>query len=122
MLNPKQQRFLVALLEERTIEAAIKSVGISPKTAYRYMDEPEFQQELQRARRKVVDGISNRLRQLGSEAIETLRDNLTDEEATPATKNSTAKIILEFIYRSHELENVTERMDEMERKLEETES
>lgn len=122
MLNPKQQRFLVALLEERTIEAAIKRVGISPKTAYRYMDDLEFKQELQRARRKVVDGISNRLRQLGSEAIETLRDNLTDEEATPATKNSTAKIILEFIYRSHELENVTERMDEMERKLEETES
>lgn len=122
MLSPKQHLFLAAMLEEQTIEAAWKRVGISSKTAYKYLEDPEFKQELQKSRRKVVDGISNRLRQLGSEAIETLRGNLTDEEATPATKNSTAKIILEFIYRSHELENVTERIDEMERKLEETES
>lgn len=120
MLTPKQHRFLTAMLEEQSIDAAAKTARITRATAYKYLDDDEFRKELQAARRTIIDGISNRLRKLGTKAIETLKDNLTDAEATPATKNSTAKIILEFIYRSHELENVTERLDEMERLLEES--
>lgn len=120
MLTPKQHRFLTAMLEEQSIDAAAKTARITRATAYKYLDDDEFRKELQAARRTIIDGISNRLRKLGTKAIETLNDNLTDAEATPATKNSTAKIILEFIYRSHELENVTERLDEMERLLEES--
>lgn len=120
MLTPKQHKFLTAMLEEQSIDAAAKTARITRATAYKYLDDDEFRKELQAARRTIIDGISNRLRKLGTKAIETLNDNLTDAEATPATKNSTAKIILEFIYRSHELENVTERLDEMERLLEES--
>lgn len=120
MLTPKQHRFLTAMLEEQSIDAAAKTARITRATAYKYLDDDEFRKELQAARRTIIDGISNNLRKLGTKAIETLKDNLTDAEATPATKNSTAKIILEFIYRSHELENVTERLDEMERLLEES--
>lgn len=121
MLTQKQQKFLKAMMEEQSVSEAAKTAGVSHTTAYKYLDDETFKAELQRARRKAIDGISHRLRKLGNDAINTLRDNLTDAEATPATKNSTAKIILEFIYRSHELENVTERIDEMERRLEETE-
>jgi molybdenum-dependent DNA-binding transcriptional regulator ModE len=117
MMTQKQQKFLKAMMEEQSIAEASKSAGISQTTAYKYLDDGVFKKELQRARRKAVDGISHRLRRLGNDAIDTLRDNLTDAEATPATKNSTAKIILEFIYRSHELENVTERLDELESKI-----
>lgn len=120
MLTPKQHKFLTAMLEEQSIDAAAKTARITRATAYKYLDDDEFRKELQAARRTIIDGISNNLRKLGTKAIETLKDNLTDAEATPATKNSTAKIILEFIYRSHELENVTERLDEMERLLEES--
>lgn len=120
MLTPKQHRFLTAMLEEQSIDAAAKTARITRATAYKYLDDDEFRKELQAARRTIIDGISNRLRKLGTKAIDTLNENLTDVEATPATKNSTAKIILEFIYRSHELENVTERLDEMEKLLEES--
>lgn len=120
MLTPKQHSFLAAMMEEPSIDSAAKKAGVTRNTAYKYLEDDDFKKELQAARRKVIDGISNRLRNLGGSAIDTLRDNLTHEESSPATRNSTAKIILEFIYRSHELENVTERLDEMERLLEES--
>ena len=118
MITQKQQKFLKAMMDEQSIAEASKTAGVSLTTAYKYLDNETFKKELQRARRKAVDGISHLLRKLGNDAIDTLRDNLTDAEATPATKNSTAKIILEFIYRSHELENVTERLDEIENAME----
>lgn len=113
-LKTKQQNFIVALLQSSSTEEAIRVAGIGRKTAYGYLADEEFKEELSLARREVINNINNQLRNLGGEAIETLKNNLHDKEATPTSKNQTAKIILEFIYRSHEIEAVEDRLDKLE--------
>lgn len=119
MLNQKQHKFLVAMLEETSIADAIERAGITRTTAFKYLNDPEFKEEFRNARQEIINGITNRLWKLDSKAIDTLDKNLTNEAGTPFTRSGTAKIILDFIYRSHELDNITERLDEMEQLLEE---
>lgn len=113
-LTTKQQNFLVAVLEEETIDKAIKSAGVSRSTAYKYLDDEDFKRELSMQRRRMVNGISNQLTQHGRKAVDTLAKNLNDPESTAANRNQAAKIILEFIYKNHEIENVIERLDAVE--------
>jgi len=113
-LNQKQQKFLYAMLEEDTTDKAIERVGISASTAYKYIDNPEFKDELRKARARIMNGIILRLQRLGKEAIDALEENLSDEEATPANKNQTSKIILDYIYRSYENEGIVERVEQLE--------
>ena len=49
-MTQKQNRFLLAMLEESTVSKAAEVSGISRDTAYRYLKEPEFQAELNRRR------------------------------------------------------------------------
>lgn len=116
-LKTKQQNFIVALLQYPSTEEAIRATGIARQTAYRYLEDEEFKNALSEARREVVNGITNQLRNLGGEAIQTLKNNLYDEEATPTSKNQTAKTILDFIYRGAEIEQVEARLDEIENKM-----
>src|SRR5699024_9501696 len=97
---------------------AFKRVGISKTTAYRYMEEPEFKEQLSTYRKLIMNNLSQRLQKYGESAVDVLGQNLTDPESTVSTKNQTAKIILDFIYKNHEIENVIERLDEVERMLE----
>lgn len=118
MLDQKQQQFLEAMIEENTVEGAFKRVGISKTTAYRYMEEPEFKEQLSTYRKLIMNNLSQRLQKYGESAVDVLGQNLTDPDSTVSTKNQTAKIILDFIYKNHEIENVIERLEEVERMLE----
>lgn len=53
-MNSKQTAFLKAMLEESTITKAAAAAGINRKTAYRYLQSPDFQQELNRRRSEAI--------------------------------------------------------------------
>lgn len=54
MMNKKQTSFLQALLTEPTITSATKAAGISRSTAYKYLNDSEFVQELNKARAECI--------------------------------------------------------------------
>ena len=118
MLDQKQQEFLEAMMEENTVEKAVKRVGIGKATAYRYMEEPEFKKQLSEHRQSVMNALAQKLQKHGESAVDVLGKNLTDPESTVSTRNQTAKILLDFVYKNHEIENVIDRLDEVERLLE----
>ena len=60
-MNKKQLNFLQALLTEPSISRATKKAGISRSTAYRYLDNALFMQELNKAKSEC---ISNTIRYL----------------------------------------------------------
>ena len=114
-LTQKQQDFLNAMLTSRTVEEASEKADITRNTAYRYLNNDEWQKEYRQKRNELTDTLTSHLLQLGTQAIETLENNMTDPDATPATKNTTAKTILDYIYSNHDREQIIERLEEIER-------
>lgn len=54
-MKSKQIIFLKAMLEEPTITSACKQAGITRKTAYAYMNDEEFKNELNKRRNECID-------------------------------------------------------------------
>lgn len=123
-LTPKQTDFLEALLVSRTIREAIEKTGISSSTAYKYLNEnEEFQEVLRNRKNETLTHISTRLNNLGIEALNTLEELIHDEtgEVTSASKVTASRVILEYMYRANESEELERRIDNIERLLDEAE-
>lgn len=105
------------MLTSKTIEDAYKKADITRNTAYRYLNDDDWQEEYRKRRSELTDTLTSQLLQLGTQAIETLENNMTDPDATPATKNTTSKTILDYIYSNHDREQIIERLEEIERAL-----
>ena len=116
-LTQKQQDFLNAMLTSRTVEEATEKTDITRNTAYRYLNNDEWQKEYRQKRNELTDTLTSHLLQLGTQAIETLESNLTDPDATPAPKNTTATTLLDYIYSNYDREQIVERLEEVERAL-----
>jgi len=111
----RQERAIVALLAEPSIEAAAKTAEVSDVTIWRWMKLPEFRSKLRDARRAVVEGAIGRLQQAATEAVETLRRNLTC--GTPSVEVRAAATILDQAIKAIELFDVVERVEQLEARL-----
>jgi len=60
-LTAAQMRFLVALLEERTIEAACRKTDTPRRTGDRWRALPQFREELDRRQSDVLDELAARM-------------------------------------------------------------
>ena len=105
---------LAALLTESTIALAAKNVGISESTLLRWLAEPAFKARYRDARRQVVEATIGRLQQGASEAVDALTRNL--KCGTPAVEVGAAKAMLEYDVKAVELVDVTDRLEELERR------
>src|SRR5699024_5140220 len=106
------------MLTSKTTDEAIEKAGIHRDTAYKYLNNDDWKKEYREQRNALTEGLTNQLQQLGTQAIRTLEENLNDPDATPASKNTTAKTILDYIYSNHDREQIIERLEEIERVIE----
>ena len=111
----RQERAIVALLSEPSIEAAAKTSDVSDVTIWRWMKQPDFRARLRDARRAVVEGAIGRLQQAATEAVTTLQRNLTC--GTPAVEVRAATAILDQAIKAVELFDVVERVEQLEARL-----
>ena len=85
-LKPQQRRAIAALLTERDIRAAALKCEVSERVLYRWLDLPEFKAELQAASKMAIDTAILRLSELSGQAVDTLREVMTDKEASAGTR------------------------------------
>ena len=111
----KQDRAIVALLTEPTVEAAARAADIAPATIWRWTQQVDFRARLRDARRAVVEGAIGRLQQAATEAVTTLQRNLTC--GTPVVEVRAATAILDQAIRAVELFDVVERVEQLESRL-----
>jgi hypothetical protein len=111
----KQDRAIIALLSEPTVEAAARAADIAPATIWRWTQQADVRARLRDARRAVVEGAIGRLQQTATEAVETLRRNLTC--GTPSVEVRAATAILEQAIKAVELFDVVERVEQLEARL-----
>ena len=109
---------IVALLTSSSIEDAAQSVGISETTIYRWLKMPDFQDALTEAKREAVRVAVAKLQQGAGEAVDALKGIMSDSKAPASARVSAAKTVIDMALKSTEIEEITKRIDELERTME----
>jgi hypothetical protein len=104
---------LGALVEGATVAQAAKKAGLSERTAYRRLAEPEFRRDLAERRRQLVDAVSARLAAAGDSAIDTLLALKDDPDVQPSVRLSAARCVLEHLGKLAELAEAADLGDRL---------
>ena len=114
----KLEEAVAAMLTQRNVEEAARSVGISTATLMRWQKEPEFQQAYRAARRAAHGQSIARLQQATSAAVSTLLKVMVDASTPASTKVRAADSVLNHSAKAIEIEDIEVRVAELERAAE----
>lgn len=112
-LSPKQERAILGLLTQRTIDAAAEFARVGPRTLYRWLKDREFNAAYREARRAAHWQTIRRLDQMAGLASDVIGDIMNDPDMPPAIRLRAADKILRHTARAMTLD-VEERMKELE--------
>ena len=111
----KMEEAIAALLTQRNLDEAARSVGIAPKTLLRWLQQPEFQVAYREARRAAFGQAVARLQQGTSAAATTLLKTMIDASTPASVKVRAAEAIFNHAAKAIEIEDVEARVTELER-------
>jgi transposase-like protein len=94
-LSAPQAHVVAALAQGRTVTAAAQAAGINRNTIYNWLDQPEFKTAVEAAEHEYVAILTDGMRDLAAQALETLRNLLEDPKTPPAVRLKTALAILQ---------------------------
>jgi hypothetical protein len=114
-LTPKQERIIAELLSHPTMKDACAAAGVSQSTLWRWLQDRDFHTAYMTARRDTVSHAVARLQSAASEAVDTLREVLKDNATIATARVSAAKAILDYSLKAIELEDLAQRVEELER-------
>ena len=114
----KKDEAIVALLSQRSVDDAARSVNVTPRTLYRWLKDPEFDTAYRRARRDAFGQSVARLQQGSSAAATTLLKIMLDPNAPASTRARCADSVLDHAAKAIELEDIEARVTELERAAE----
>ena len=118
----KKEEAVAALLVERNIEEAARSAGIGTTTLVRWMKLPEFKKAFREARRLAFGQEISRLQYASGPAVTTLQRLAVDSNVPPAVRARAAFYILTLSKQSIEIDDIDERVAELERAAEDAKS
>lgn len=113
-LTPKALAFIPLLAASTTTTEAIEKAGISEKTAYRWLKNPAFVDELRKARREVLKRATGKLTAEASSAVDVLAKIMNDPETPASTRTQAARIILDTAYNSIQADDLEQRIEQLE--------
>ena len=111
----KQEQAITALLTQRNVDEAAKAADIAPKTLWRWLRLPEFQEAYRKARRQAFAQSIARLQQASSAAATTLLKIMLDQNAPPSTRVRAAECVINQGSRAMEIEDLEVRIAVLER-------
>jgi hypothetical protein len=114
----KKEEAIVALLTQRNIEEAAKSIGIAPNTLMRWMKEPEFEKSYRQARRAAFGQSIAKLHRCQVRRFRRWARSWSILERHRPTKVRAAEAIITHGAKAIELEDIEARVSELERAAE----
>jgi ACT domain-containing protein len=117
VLSKNQLKAVEALISYDSVADAAKACGLARDTVYRYLKVPEFDQELKKAKRTMVDQAVTSLQRSCKEAAKALADICKDKDAPPSARVTAAREILSQTMRAIEVESIEERLKSLEDRL-----
>jgi transposase-like protein len=114
----KQEEAVAALLTQRNIEEAARSIGVAPNTLLNWQKLPEFQAAYREARRAAFGQSIARLQQGTSAAATTLLKTMIDSNTPASVKVRAAEAIFNHAAKAIEIEDIEARVAALERAAE----
>jgi transposase-like protein len=114
----KQEEAITALLTQRNIDEAAKSIGVSSNTLLKWMKQPEFDAAYREARRLAFRQSVARLQQASGAAVSTLLKIMVDQNAPHSTRVRAADSVLDHAAKAIEIEDVEARVSALEASIE----
>jgi hypothetical protein len=111
----KKEEAIAALLTQRNIDEAAKTVGIAPNTLLKWMKLPVFQTAYREARRAAFGQAIARLQQGTSAAATTLLKTMIDTNTPASVRVRAAEAIFHHAAKAIEIEDIEARVSELER-------
>jgi hypothetical protein len=106
----KKDEAVLALLTQRNVEDAAKSVGIDTTTLFRGMKVPEFDTAYREAKRAAFGQAIARLHQMSTAAAATLGKVMVDPTSPASTRVRAADCILNHTVKAIELDDLEARI------------
>ena len=111
----KMEEAIAALLTQRTLDDAARSVGIGTPTLIRWQKHPEFQTAYREARRAAFGQSIARLQQASCAAVSVLIKVMADPTSPPSTRVRAADSVLDHAAKAIEIEDIEIRVADLER-------
>lgn len=108
--------FLAALLGGVTVEAAAASVGISTRTAYRYLADVKFQQAFRDQKKAVLDRAVLRLTSAVDDALTTMISIHKSDAMPPASRAQCAIQLCKAAFANVMLSEIEDRLHQLEQR------
>jgi len=118
----KQEEAIAALLTQRTIEEAAKSIGVGTAILLRWQKLPEFAAAFRAAKKAAFGQTVARLQYASSAAASVLLKVLADPATPASTKVRAAESVLTHTIKAMEVDDIEARVTELERAQEENKS
>jgi hypothetical protein len=112
----KKGAAISALLTQRSIEDAARSIDVGPSTLRRWMRMPDFDAAYRQARREVMAQSIARLQQNSGAATTTMLKLMIDPASPPACRLNASRRVIEIGLRGIEVEDMQARVSALERK------
>jgi transposase-like protein len=116
--SQKMEQAVAAMLTQRNIEEAARSVGVSAPTLLRWQELPEFQTAYREARRAAFGQAIARLQQGTSAAATTLLKLMIDPSTPASVKIRAAEAIFNHSAKAIEIEDIEARVTALEQAAE----
>ena len=110
----KKEEAIAALLTQRNIEEAARSIGVAPNTLLKWLKQPEFETAYRNARKAAYRQAVARLQQGTSAAATTLLKTLLDPGTPASVKVRAAEAIFNHAAKAIEIEDIDARLTALE--------
>ncbi len=110
----KKEEAIAALLTQRNIEEAARSIDVTPKTLLRWLQVPEFNKAFREARRHAFGQAVARLQQGTSAAATTFLKMMIDPNVPASVRLRAAEAIFTHAAKAIEIEDIEARVTALE--------
>jgi hypothetical protein len=114
----KKELAIAALLTHRSVEDAARAVDLNHNTLLKWLKIPDFVKEYRAARRDVVNQSVARLQQATGAAGTVMLKLMADPNVPAAVRLRAAECVFDRAFKGVELEDIEERVAELERTAE----
>lgn len=111
------EKMLFAILSNKDILTASKTLGISVQSIYNRLRKPEFRQRLQQERQAKFEVANNKLTDSMGKAISVLVEILEDANVSAGVRIRAAQVILDITLKVTEQADIIQRLGSLEEQL-----
>jgi transposase-like protein len=112
-LTPKQEKAIIELLNQPTIEMAAKAVGVNYTTLYRWLKDPVFNRAYKRIQDKAVENALSKMQNFTNESADILMGIARDETVNTSIRLNAIKIIWDTVMKTRN-NDIADRIDKLE--------